>query len=81
MFLKSFIVPLSSLWLGVTAIPAGPGYYGPNMTKLPPVDGDTVFAQAFGLIETYDASNWLSKFDVQAVSKSLLFYTSFTNQS
>ncbi|KAH7127083.1 endo-1,3(4)-beta-glucanase-like protein [Dendryphion nanum] len=63
---KTFIASLPFLWNSVTAFPAGPGYFPPNTSPEPP-SNKTVFASAFGLTETYDASNWLSKFDVQAI--------------
>lgn len=62
---KSF-APLPLLWLCVTAIPAGPGYW-PNGTSSDIVGGE-FNAAAYGLIDNYDGTNWLSKFDVQAVS-------------
>jgi hypothetical protein len=65
---RFFIASLPLLWSCVTAVPAGPGYFPPNEKALPPVNGSDFSIKAFGLMETYDTSNWLSKFDVQAVS-------------
>lgn len=65
MSFRAFIVSLPLLWKYTTAFPAGPGYF-PNNQSSPVND---VHVAAYGLIDSYDASNWLSKFDVQAVSK------------
>jgi hypothetical protein len=63
MSLPSFFTYLPLFWLCVTAVPAGPGWW-PNGTH--PIDDDFHTA-AYGLIETYDGTNWLNKFDVQDV--------------
>ena len=63
MSLKSLIAALPLLFDYATAIPAGPK--APN-NETSPVDF-YVNAAALSLIDTYDASNWLSKFDVQNV--------------
>ena len=67
MLLPRSIVASPLLWLGVTAIPAGPGYW-PNGNSSDVVGGDFSTA-AYGLIDTYDGTNWLNMFDVQAVSR------------
>ena len=66
MLLPRSIAASPLLWLGVTAIPAGPGYWH-NGTSSEVVGGD-FNAAAYGLIDTYDVTNWLNMFDVQAVS-------------
>lgn len=66
MLLPRSIAASPLLWLGVTAIPAGPGYWR-NGTSSEVVGGD-FNAAAYGLIDTYDGTNWLNMFDVQAVS-------------
>ena len=72
MSLKAAILHLPIFWYCCTALPAGPGYW-PNGTSLPASDFSAL--EAFSLIDVYDGSNWLNKFDVQAVgslaSKSL----------
>jgi hypothetical protein len=65
MSLMSFVVSCSLLWRCTTAFPAGPGAW-PNGSSPSATDG--LHASAFGLIDTYDASNWLSKFWVEDVS-------------
>jgi hypothetical protein len=65
MSLKSSIPFISVLWRYATAFPAGPGFW-PNGTSSP--TPDFRIAAAYSLIDTYDASNWLNKFDVQDVS-------------
>jgi hypothetical protein len=65
MSLKSFIPVLSVLWRCATAVPAGPGFW-PNGTSSP--TDDVHIAAAYSLIDTYDASNWLRKFNVEDVS-------------
>ncbi|KAF2275967.1 endo-1,3(4)-beta-glucanase-like protein [Westerdykella ornata] len=62
-------VLLPLLWSGVSAKPAGPGYFPPGYHS-PPVNGSDgeVSVKAYGLIEQYDSSNWLDKFDVQAMA-------------
>ena len=67
MSFSALIVSLPLLWNCALAIPlaAGPGYFPGNVSS--PVNDVHTAAAAYSLIETYDASNWLSKFDVQAV--------------
>jgi hypothetical protein len=67
MSLKTVAVSLSFLWRCTTALPAGPGVW-PNSTITSTSTSDVHISSAYNLIDTYDASNWLSKFDVQAVS-------------
>jgi hypothetical protein len=64
MSFKSFITSLPLLWSSVRAFPAGPGF--PNNRSS--VVNDVSIQAAYSLIDTYDASNWLSKFDVQAIA-------------
>lgn len=67
MSFRSFIVSFPFLWSCATGRPAysnGPKFPD-NVTS--PVDEFHVDAAALSLIDTYDSSNWLSKFDVQAV--------------
>jgi hypothetical protein len=66
MSLTRSVAVLPLLWLCTTAVPAGPGWW-PNGTSSDIFEGD-FNAAAYGLIDTYDGTNWLSKFDVQAVS-------------
>ena len=65
MSLTAGIVYLPIFWYCVTALPAGPGFW-PNGTSSPTAEFSAL--EAFSLIDTYDGSNWLNKFDVQAVS-------------
>ena len=66
MFLTRSVAAFPLLWLCATAIPAGPGWW-PNGTSSDTVEGDFSVA-AYGLIDTYDGTNWLEKFYVEAVS-------------
>jgi len=66
MSLIQSIAAVSLFWLHATAIPAGPGWW-PNGTSSDIVDSDFSSA-AYGLIDSYDGSNWLNMFNVQAVS-------------
>lgn len=65
MAFRAVILYLPVLWRGATALPAGPGSW-PNGTVSPVSDVFT--SAAYSLIDTYDANNWISKFDVEAVS-------------
>jgi hypothetical protein len=66
MSFKAIVVSLPVLWRCTTALPAGPGVW-PNGTS--PSASDLFHTSAaYSLIDTYDASNWLSKFNVQDVS-------------
>jgi hypothetical protein len=65
MSLKAIVVSFSIFWSCTTALPAGPGFW-PNGTLTS--TSDVHISAAYNLIDTYDASNWLNKFDVQAVS-------------
>lgn len=65
MSFKAAAVSLPLFWHYATAFPAGPGFW-PNGTSSPTIDFQA--EAAYSLMETYDASNWLNKFDVQAVS-------------
>jgi hypothetical protein len=69
MSLKTLAVSLPLLWGGATALPAGPGFWpdGPSPSASPP-NNTFHTSSAYNLIDTYDASNWLSKFNVQDVS-------------
>jgi hypothetical protein len=66
MSLKSIAVSLSFLWRCTSALPAGPSVFLNDST--PFVPGFHTSDASYRLIDTYDASNWLSKFDVQDVS-------------
>jgi hypothetical protein len=65
MSLKTIAVSLSFLWRCTTAFPAGPGVW---LNGTSPSASGFQRSAAYSLIDTYDASNWLSKFDVQDVS-------------
>ena len=67
MSLKAITVSLSILWRCTTALPAGPGFF-PNGTSPAVTTSDVRISAAYNLIDTYDASNWLDKFNVQDVS-------------
>ncbi|KAF2022149.1 glycoside hydrolase family 16 protein [Aaosphaeria arxii CBS 175.79] len=78
MFLRVPVASLALLIIGVKGLPAGPGYFPSNV---PVTNTTTVSAAAFGLIDTYDASNWLSKFDVQAIADPTHGYVNYVNQA
>jgi hypothetical protein len=76
MSLPTFITYLPLLWFCATASPAGGNGaasqhviagsdWSPN-NRYPYQDDFS--SAAYKLIDTYDGTNWLSKFDVQAVS-------------
>ncbi|KAF2659298.1 glycoside hydrolase family 16 protein [Lophiostoma macrostomum CBS 122681] len=81
MSFRATLVSLVLLWNGVTAFPAGPGYWDPSSPQLPPINGSDVHAEAYSLIETYDSSNWLSKFDVQAIPDPTHGFVNYINQA
>lgn len=67
MSFKALFTSLPLLWTCTTALPApaGPGYWANGtITHTSEVHASSVYS----LVETYDASNWISKFNVQAVS-------------
>jgi hypothetical protein len=67
MSFKSLITSLPFLWNCASALPAGPGFWE-NGTSSPVHSSSGVHTSAaYNLIDTYDTSNWLSKFDVQDV--------------
>jgi hypothetical protein len=68
MSLKAITVSLSLLWRCTTALPAGPGFFPNGTSPVVTTSSDVRIAAAYNLIDTYDASNWMSKFDVQDVS-------------
>lgn len=70
MSLKTYFASIPLLWSCATALPAGPGFW-PNGTSSQTFDVHT--SAAYSLIDTYDGSNWLSKFNVQAVSDLSLY--------
>jgi len=69
MSVKAMFMTLPLLWRCATALPAGPGFWANDTPSYTP---DFQASAAYSLIETYDASNWISKFNVQAVSASTL---------
>ncbi|KAF2132329.1 glycoside hydrolase family 16 protein [Dothidotthia symphoricarpi CBS 119687] len=73
---KTVVVSLTLLVHYITALPAGPGYW-PNGTYSPTSDFQT--AAAYSLIDTYDASNWLNKFDVQAIADPTHGFVEYVN--
>ncbi|KAF2876984.1 endo-1,3(4)-beta-glucanase-like protein [Massariosphaeria phaeospora] len=75
MSLTSILVSFPLLWYCATAFPAGPGYF-PNNVSSPVPD---FHGTAYGLIETYDSSNWLSKFDVQAIGDPSHGFVNYVN--
>jgi hypothetical protein len=66
MSLKTIAVSLPLLWRSATAFPAGPGFF-PNGST-PSAMGEVSISAAYSLIDSYDASNWVSKFDVQDIA-------------
>lgn len=67
MSFKTVFASLPLLWTCASALPAGPGFWA-NGTSSPVYSGPEVqIAGAYNLIDTYDSSNWLSKFDVQNI--------------
>ncbi|CAG5137553.1 uncharacterized protein ALTATR162_LOCUS146 [Alternaria atra] len=61
---RAVFVSLLFLWHCTVASPAGPGSW-PNGTSSPVKDVHT--AAAYSLIDIYDATNWLDKFNVEAI--------------
>jgi len=66
MSLKSLLLSLPILWRGATALPAGPGFWANGSSYVYSSD-DIHASAAYNLIDTYDASNWVNKFDVQDI--------------
>jgi len=64
MSVKAMFMTLPLLWRCATALPAGPGFWANDTPSYTP---DFQASAAYSLIETYDASNWISKFNVQAI--------------
>ncbi|KAF2000239.1 glycoside hydrolase family 16 protein [Amniculicola lignicola CBS 123094] len=64
MYFRALFVSLPLLWTGVAAFPAGQGPLTGNATIYPRDDHRSIDRRAITLIETYDKSNWLSKFNV-----------------
>ncbi|KAF2192567.1 glycoside hydrolase family 16 protein [Zopfia rhizophila CBS 207.26] len=64
MSLKSIIASTSLFLAGAKALPS-------NVSD---------FAAAYSLIDTYDASNWLNKFDVQAIADPTHGFVNYVNQ-
>jgi hypothetical protein len=71
MSLTTTIVSLSILWRCATALPAGPGFFPNGTSPLVSSSDDFHISSSYNLIDTYDASNWISKFDVQNVSNAM----------
>ena len=61
---RFFSIPL--LWRCTTALPALGSW--PNGTSSARPTYDIHTAAAYSLIDTYDSSNWLNRFDVQDIS-------------
>jgi hypothetical protein len=75
MSLKSTLASLVLLWNGVTAFPAGPGHWDSPS----PSSNGSDFHASYSLLDTYDASNWLSKFDVQAIADPTHGFVNYVN--
>jgi hypothetical protein len=67
MFSKTLFVSIPLLWRCTTALPAGPGSW-PNGTSFVHSSSDVHTSAVYNLLDTYDASNWLSKFNVEDIS-------------
>ncbi|EUC38853.1 glycoside hydrolase family 16 protein [Bipolaris zeicola 26-R-13] len=67
MSLKSLFVSAPLLWRGVTALPAGPGSWTHGNSTIVS-SSDFSAAAAYNLIDTYDASNWASKFNFEDIA-------------
>ncbi|KAF2258363.1 endo-1,3(4)-beta-glucanase-like protein [Lojkania enalia] len=77
MLINKLISFLPLFWTATKAFPAGPGYFPNNVSSPVAPDFST---NAYGLIETYDSSNWLSKFDVQAIADPTHGFVTYVNQ-
>ncbi|CAG5179092.1 uncharacterized protein ALTATR162_LOCUS9029 [Alternaria atra] len=79
MSLKSLFVSVPFLWRCATALPAGPGSW-PNGTSFVHSSSNDVHASAaYNLIDTYDSSNWVSKFDVQDIADPTHGFVDYVN--
>lgn len=67
MSFKAILATLPALWQCTTAFPAGPGFF-PNGTSPLVETSDVHISSAYYLVDQYDASNWIDKFNVQNVS-------------
>ena len=75
MSLKSLLVSIPFLWRGATALPAGPGSWTHgNSTIIPAASDDFNIEAAYNLIDTYDASNWASKFNFENIADPTRMY-------
>lgn len=70
MLSKTSLLAATLAFLGVTAVPAGPG--NPDFVDTEgrkvyesPASNDTM--TTYGLLEVYDSGNWFDKFNVEAV--------------
>ncbi|KAF2032169.1 endo-1,3(4)-beta-glucanase-like protein [Setomelanomma holmii] len=77
MSFKAVVISLSLLLRSSTALPAGPGYWANGSSSVTTLDVHTT--AAYNLVETYDASNWLSKFNVQAISDPTHGFVEYVN--
>ncbi|KAH6018953.1 hypothetical protein HBI83_115830 [Parastagonospora nodorum] len=77
MSFKSIAVSLPLLWRCATALPAGPGFF-PNGST-PSATSEIHSSSVYGLIDNYDAGNWLSKFDVQDTSDPTHGFVDYVN--
>ncbi|KAH7406122.1 endo-1,3(4)-beta-glucanase-like protein [Phaeosphaeria sp. MPI-PUGE-AT-0046c] len=59
-----------------TAFPAGPGVW---LNGTSPLTSDALDLAAYSLIDSYDASNWLGKFDVQDISDPTHGFVDYVN--
>ncbi|KAF1830405.1 mixed-linked glucanase precursor [Decorospora gaudefroyi] len=78
MSFKSFFVSLPLLWRYTTALPAGPGSW-PNGTSFVYTSPEVHTAATYNLIDNYDASNWLSKFDIQTIPDPTHGFVNYVN--
>lgn len=65
MSFKAIAVSLPLLWRYTAALPAGSGF---TNGSFPFSISDIHARSTYNLIDRYDSSNWMSKFDVQAIS-------------
>jgi len=68
MSFKSLFVSIPLFWRCATALPAGPGSWQNGSSFVHPSEDGFAASAAYNLIDTYDASNWVSKFDVQDIA-------------
>ncbi|KAL6712675.1 hypothetical protein ACN47E_000552 [Coniothyrium glycines] len=79
MSFKLVFASLPLLWTCAFALPAGPGSWENSTSSEVHSSPEIHTAAAYNLIDTYDSSNWLSKFDVQDIADPTHGFVDYVN--